>query len=133
MQTEEKCSIYTKRPEAFVSGRSYLGGAQRVDPKGKPVRILRALDVNTGVVKWEVPEVGESNTWGGTLASKAGLVFFGEDSGNFAAADAGTGEILWTFQTNASWKASPMAYQFDGKELIGVAAGTNILVFGLDD
>ncbi len=133
MQTEEKCSIYTKRPEEFTTGREFLGGAQKVDPKGKAVRILRAIDVNTGQVKWEVPEVGESNTWGGTLASKAGLVFFGEDSGDFAAADAETGEILWTFQTNANWKASPMAYQFDGKELIGVAAGTNILVFGLDD
>ena len=58
-------------------------------------------------------------------------MFFGEDSGDFAAADADTGIVLWTFQTNAAWKASPMVYQFDGKELIGVAAGSNILVFGL--
>jgi alcohol dehydrogenase (cytochrome c) len=133
MQTEEQCSIYTKRAEEFVTAREFLGGAQRVDPSYKPVRILKAIDVQTGQIKWEVPEVGAAKSWGGTLATQTGLVLFGEDSGDFAAADADTGKILWTFQTNAEWKASPMVYQFDGKEMIGVAAGSNILVFGLPD
>jgi alcohol dehydrogenase (cytochrome c) len=131
MQTNEKCSIYTKRPEEFELGRSFLGGAQRVDPGKKPVRILRALDLQTGAVKWEIPQSGTANSWGGTLATSTGLVFFGEDSGAFAAADATSGKILWTFQTNVNWKASPMAYQFDGKELLGVAAGSTIMAFGL--
>lgn len=131
MQTNEKCSIYTKRPEEFALGRDFLGGAQRVEPATKPVRILRALDLRTGVVKWEIPQVGNANSWGGTLATATGLVFFGEDSGAFVAADATTGKVLWTFQTSADWKASPMVYQFDGKEYIGVAAGSNIMAFGL--
>ena len=42
-----------------------------------------------------------------------------------------TGKTLWTFPANANWKGSPMAYQFDGKELIGVAAGGSIMAFGL--
>jgi alcohol dehydrogenase (cytochrome c) len=132
-QTVEKCSIYTKHPEEFGLGREFLGGAQRIDPSKKPVRILRALDLQTGAVKWEVPEVGSADSWGGTLATASGLVFFCEDSGAFAAADAVTGSVLWTFQTNANWKASPMVYQFDGKEMVGVAAGSTILVFGLVD
>ncbi len=133
LQTAEKCSIYTKRPEEFSFGRGFLGGAQRIDPSKKPVRLLRAIDLKTGVVKWQVPEVGTANSWGGTLATGTGLVFFSEDSGDFAAADANTGKILWTFPTNAFWKASPMVYQFDGEELLGVAAGSNILVFGLSN
>jgi hypothetical protein len=36
-------------------------------------------------------------------------------------------------QANAFWKASPMAYRFDGKELVGVAAGSNILAIGLPE
>ena len=64
-----------------------------------------------------------ANSWGGTLATSTGLVFFGDDSGAFAAADAVTGKALWTFQTSQNWKASPMAYQFDGKEYVRVAAG----------
>jgi alcohol dehydrogenase (cytochrome c) len=133
MQTLEKCSIYTKRPEEFSIGKEFLGGAQRIDPSKKGQRILRAVDIQTGLVKWETPEIGSSNSWGGTLATVTGLVFFGDDSGNFAAADAKTGKILWSFPTNAFWKASPMVYQFDGRELVAVAAGSNIVAFGLPE
>jgi alcohol dehydrogenase (cytochrome c) len=131
MQTNEKCSVYLKRPDEFAFGRAFLGGAQRVDAKPKPERILRALDLQTGAVKWEIPQVGNAGSWGGTLATSTGLVFFGEDSGAFVAADAATGKTLWTFEANANWKGSPMVYQFDGKELIGVAAGGSIIAFGL--
>jgi alcohol dehydrogenase (cytochrome c) len=131
MQTNEKCSVYLKRPDDFAYGRAFLGGAQRVDASPKPERILRALDLQTGAVKWEIPEVGNAGSWGGTLATATGLVFFGEDSGAFVAADAVTGKTLWTFEANANWKGSPMVYQFDGKEMIGVAAGGSIMAFGL--
>jgi len=33
------------------------------------------------------------------------------------AADAKTGNPLWGFQTNHTWRASPMAYMFDGKQV----------------
>jgi alcohol dehydrogenase (cytochrome c) len=49
------------------------------------------------------------------------------------AVDATTGEPLWQFQTNATWKASPMTYVFDGRQHIAVAAGPNILAFALRD
>ncbi len=131
MQTNEKCSVYSKRPDEFAYGRAFLGGAQRVDGSPKPERILRALDLQTGAVKWEIPEVGAANSWGGTLATATGLVFFGEDGGAFVAADAATGKTLWTFEAGANWKGSPMVYQFDGRELIGVATGGSIVAFGL--
>jgi len=131
MQTNEKCSVYLKRPDEFAFGRAFLGGAQRVDGNSKPVRILRALDLQTGAVKWEIPQVGSANSWGGTLATATGLVFFCEDSGSFVAADAATGKVLWTFEASANWKGSPMVYQFDGREMIGVAAGGTIMAFGL--
>ncbi len=54
MQTLEQCSIYTKRPEEFTVGREFLGGAQRNDPSRKAERILRALDIQTGLVKWGI-------------------------------------------------------------------------------
>ena len=131
MQTNEKCSVYSKRPDEFAFGRAFLGGSQRVDAQTKPVRILRALDLQTGAVKWEIPQVGNAGSWGGTIATSTGLVFFCEDGGAFVAADAVTGKTLWTFEANANWKGSPMVYQFDGKELIGVAAGGSIMAFGL--
>jgi alcohol dehydrogenase (cytochrome c) len=38
---------------------------------------------------------------------------------------------LWSFQTSVLWKASPMTYMFDNKQFIAVAAGPDILAFGL--
>jgi alcohol dehydrogenase (cytochrome c) len=131
MQTNEKCSVYTKRPEDFALGRAFLGGAQRVDSSPNPQRLLRALDLQTGAVKWEVPEFGNANSWGGTLATATGLVFYGEDSGAFVAADAVTGKTLWTLHLNANWHASPMVYEFDGRELIGIVVGSTVMALGL--
>jgi hypothetical protein len=30
-----------------------------------------------------------------------------------------------------NWKASPMTYMFDGKQYVAVAAGSNVISFGL--
>ncbi|MCU1329583.1 MAG: Pyrrolo-quinoline quinone [Bryobacterales bacterium] len=131
MQTNEKCSVYSLRPVEWKAGQPFLGGAEKTDAGTKPHRILRAIDLQTGAVKWELPQKGEANSWGGTIATSTGLVFFGDESGAFAAADAVTGKLLWSFQTSQNWKASPMAYQFDGKQYFAVAASGNVIAFGL--
>jgi hypothetical protein len=58
-------------------------------------------------------------------------VFYGEDSGAFVAADAQTGAALWTLHLNANWHASPMVYEFDGHELIGIVSGATVMALGL--
>ena len=132
IQTFEKCSIYTKRDQGdWESGKSYLGGSQRTAPDPKPERILRAIDIRTGAIVWELPQRGSANSWGGTLSTATGLVIFGEDGGALMAVDATTGKPLWRFQTNHNWKASPMTYMFDGQQYIAVAAGGNIIAFGV--
>jgi alcohol dehydrogenase (cytochrome c) len=80
---------------------------------------------------WEYPQTGPANTWGGALSTDGGLVFFGDDSGAFAAVDAKTGKLLWHFHTSQTWKASPMTYLAGGKQYVAVAAGSNIIAFGL--
>ena len=65
------------------------------------------------------------------LTTAGGLVFYGDDSGAFAAVDAKTGKPLWHFHTNESWHSSPMTYAVDGKQYLGVAVGANIVAFGL--
>ena len=131
VQTLEKCSVYYKRQEEWAAGHSFLGGAMRSPRNQKPEKILRALDIQTGEAKWEFPEIGNGFSWGGTLTTAGGIVIFGEDSGALVAADAGTGKALWSFQTGALWKASPMTYRFDGKQYVVMAAGSDILAFGL--
>ena len=132
VQTNEKCSIYTKKEQGeWESGKTYLGGSQRTADDPKPERILRAIDIQTGAIKWEVPQRGTANSWGGTLATASGLVFVGEDGGGFMAVDADSGKVLWTFETQHNWKASPMTYMFDGVQYIAVAAGSNVMAFGV--
>ncbi|HLX43796.1 MAG TPA: PQQ-binding-like beta-propeller repeat protein [Bryobacteraceae bacterium] len=126
----EACMVY-KKPPAVLNAP-----AIPIEPGQK---FLRALDIETGKRVWEVPQIGTADSWGGVLSTAGGVVFFGEDSGAFAAVDAKTGHPLWHIQTNASaelgdghsWRASPMTYMAGGKQYVAVAAGPNILCFGL--
>jgi alcohol dehydrogenase (cytochrome c) len=134
VQTFEKCSIYTKSDQgAWESGKSYLGGSQKTATDPKPQRILKAIDIHTGAIKWELPQPGPAQSWGGTLTTATGLVIFGEDGGALMAADAATGKPLWSFQTNQNWKASPMTYVFDRKQYIAVAAGSTIIALAIQE
>ena len=133
-QTFEKCSIYTVTDAGeWAPGKTYLGGSQHTSADPKPVRILRAIDYRTGASVWELPQPGPAISWGGTLATASGLVIFGEEGGALMAADAVTGKPLWSFQTNQTWKASPMTYSFDGKQFVAVAAGSNIIAFAIQE
>jgi alcohol dehydrogenase (cytochrome c) len=134
VQTVEKCSVYTKSDQGdWESGRTYLGGTQRTAPDPKPQRVLRAIDIRTGTVAWELAQPGPAVSWGGTLSTATGLVFVAEDGGGLMAVDAESGKPLWTFATNQTWKASPMTYMFDGKQYVAVAAGPSIIALAIVD
>jgi alcohol dehydrogenase (cytochrome c) len=133
VQALEKCTVYRKTPEEWRSGRSYYGGSTSGAPDETAQKVLRAIDVKTGAIAWELPQAGRANSWGGTLTSAGGLVFYGDDDGSFAAVDASTGQSLWGFQANSLWKASPMTYMFDGRQHVAVAAGPNVISFALVD
>jgi PQQ-dependent dehydrogenase (methanol/ethanol family) len=107
------------------------------EPTGYPEetgqRFLRALDIETGKIVWEVPQPGlaRAKTWSGVLATAGGLLFYGRPNGGFAAVDQRDGKALWEFPTNVRMKASPMTFLLGGKQYVVVAAGPNILCFGL--
>jgi alcohol dehydrogenase (cytochrome c) len=131
VQTVEGCSVVSKRDVEWEAGREYLGGSARPAPEETRQKVLRAIDVQTGKFVWELPQAGRGDSWGGGLGTADGLVFFCDDGGAFAAADAKTGKLLWQFETRQLWKASPMTYQFGGKQYIAIASGQNIIGFGL--
>jgi len=96
-------------------------------------RFLRALNIETGAIAWEVPQPGapRAKTWSGVLATATGLLFYGQPNGGFAAVDQRDGRLLWQFPTNARMKAGPMTFTTGGRQYVAVAAGPNILCFGL--
>jgi PQQ-dependent dehydrogenase (methanol/ethanol family) len=119
----EDCGIYRQTGNWFVPS---------ADPANPPRKVLRALDIETGKIVWEVPQIGppESN-YSGVLSTAGGLLFYGESGGSFAAADARTGKTLWHFNTGQAWKASPMTYMEKGRQYVAIGAGGNIFAFGL--
>jgi alcohol dehydrogenase (cytochrome c) len=131
VQTLDKCNIYRKSYTEWQAGRGYQGGSGRNVPAEPGLKILRAIDIQTGKIAWEVPQPGPASSWGGAMSTAGGIVIFGDESGAVAAADAVTGKRLWSFQTNQLLKASPMTYMFDGKQYVSIASGSNIISMGL--
>jgi alcohol dehydrogenase (cytochrome c) len=133
VQTLENCNIFVKSPGDWAALRAYMGGSTRQTPGAPNQKVLRAIDVKTGKIVWELPQIGPGASRGGTMATAGGVVFFEDDQDRFMAVDASTGKPLWQFPTNTGWRASPMTYQFDGKQHVAIESGSNIIVFGLVD
>jgi alcohol dehydrogenase (cytochrome c) len=122
----EDCSVYRQSQRG-----GYEGYRDASDPGRK---YLRAIDIETGDIVWEIAQAGspESN-YSGVLSTAGGLVFYGETGGGFAAVDARSGQTLWSFRTNGSWRASPMTYTVDGRQYVAITSGANVLSFALAD
>jgi len=122
----EDCSIYTQSQRGGYAGYR--------DPSDSGLKYLRALDIATGDVVWEIPQIGpQEANYSGVLTTAGGLLFYGETGGRFAAVDVKTGKTLYTFKATEPWKASPITYTVNGRQYIAVASGGNILSFGLGD
>jgi alcohol dehydrogenase (cytochrome c) len=131
VQTLERCALFVKQPMQWVAGRGYMGGTTRAIPGENAQKVLRAFDVQTGKPVWEVAQDGKGDSWGGVLSTASRVVFYGDDSGDFAAVDASSGKTLWHYPANQLWKASPMTYMFDNKQYVAIASGQNIIAFGV--
>ena len=61
---------------------------------------LRAIDATTGERQWEFKFTSPS--FAGVLSTASGVVFAGDNEGNFMAFDSRTGKNLWHYQTGSS-------------------------------
>ncbi|MBI1357042.1 MAG: PQQ-binding-like beta-propeller repeat protein [Acidobacteria bacterium] len=117
-------------------GRYYQTGYSIDYELGEAQQYLRALDIQTGKLRWEIPFLGDESqeiNHAGAMTTSGGLVFFSSREGNFMAADAKTGELLWGFNTGGNIRASPMTYEAGGKQYVAVATKAGIFAFGLFD
>ncbi len=128
---------YVMALEKCIVKRS-AGGRTAKNPQVEPARkYLRALNIDNGKVVWEIPQFGPASAEdkqeqdAGVLATAGGLLIYGDPSGNIVATDDRNGKTLWHFPTDGENKASPMTYMVDGKQVIALAVGPNILCFGL--
>jgi alcohol dehydrogenase (cytochrome c) len=132
LMASEACSIYQKNSQWFEFGKSFYGGSTKPAAVEGGGKFVRALDLQTGKVVWEIPDVGGGISASGVMTTSGGLLFYGDNvNGAFIAADASNGKRIWHFDTGQVWKASPMTYAVDGKQYVAVVPGSTVMVFGL--
>ena len=129
VSARESCATYEPQPPVIAPGRSSFGGVVRID-RSHASGALRAIDAATGERKWEFTY--PSPTMAGVMSTAAGLVFAGDNEGNFMAFDSRTGRNLWRYSTGTPiWGAAAMTYLLDGRQFVLIPSGTTLLAFAL--
>jgi alcohol dehydrogenase (cytochrome c) len=131
----EGASVYTKSPIEQVSrGQSglYVGsGSSAAEP---PLNVVKALNAATGEQKWTyvAPKQGTKLDWTYSgILSTAGGVLFSASAGVLFALDSTTGEELWRAGLGAPTQATPISFALNEQQVVAVAAGRTLFVFGL--
>ena len=127
----ESCDEYFAVPRKFARGETFYNTGTKHPPDDHGQKILLALSVADGNKVWSYPQVGDGLSWGGTMTTAGGLVFFGDDAESFEAVDAATGKPLWHFNTGQKFVASPMTYAVAGEQFVAIAARSDIFAFAL--
>jgi alcohol dehydrogenase (cytochrome c) len=127
----ETCATYLPVKEEIVPGRiSNLGTVQR--DADRSYGVLRAIDPTTVERKWEFRY--PTPTMAGVMSTASGVVFAGDNEGNFMAFDARSGRNLWFYPTGSPiWGGTAMTYMLDGRQQVLIGSGTTVTAFALPD
>ena len=141
------------RGTPYVMRRQFIFGPGGLPCSPPPFGSLVAIDLNTGIRKWDVPlgtlggmvppgvsaetaaSFGSLNL-GGAISTAGGVVFVAATlDPAIRAFDVDTGRELWQAGLPASGKATPMTFRGprDGRQYVVIAAGGDGDVFGLSD
>jgi alcohol dehydrogenase (cytochrome c) len=127
----ETCATYFPAKEELLPGRGFMGGTVQRDVD-RSYGVLRAIDPATVERKWEFKY--QTPTMAGVMSTASGVVFAGDNEGNFMAFNARTGKNLWFYPTGSPiWGAAAMTYMLDGKQQVLIGSGTSLVAFGLPD
>ena len=121
--TNNLCMDFEAREVSYIPGTPYIGGnAPEVAGPGGYRGEFMAWDATTGKKVWGIKE--PYPVWGGALATKGDVVFYGTLDGWFKAADARTGKVLWKFKLGSGVVGNPITYLGpDGKQYVAIYAG----------
>ena len=130
---QEGCGITYKSSNNFQPGAPGSGTGYLESPKDQENWQLhvRALDLTTGKTVWSYMQVGSKHYGPGVLSTAGGILFAGEQQGQFTALDAKTGKVLWHFNTGGLITAGPVTYSVDGKQYVAIGSYANVFAFAL--
>jgi alcohol dehydrogenase (cytochrome c) len=110
----------------FVPGQMYLGGKVTLDSTSQGW--LTAVDASSGTVRWRYRSA--KSMVGAVTTTAGGLVFTGEQTGDFLALDAETGKVLYRFYTGSGILGGVVTYTVHGKQFVAATSGGGSIVFG---
>jgi alcohol dehydrogenase (cytochrome c) len=130
---ENSSSTYFKvtEPPEFADDKSFTGDFPKAGATGDDVySTIRAIDPQTGEKKWD-HRLTAPSTEAGILTTASDLLFSGGRDGAFYALDARDGTLLWETNLGPSVSAGPITYMVNGKQYIGIQAGSALFTFAL--
>ena len=117
------------RPIQPIAIRPAPGAKIESKPIGKST--LFAYDLVRDKLLWKNDSAATDHAPTGVMTTASGLLFFGGKAHSFQAADAATGNVLWSFPMGQSSTGSPMSYAIEDNQYFAIAAGNDLFVFGL--
>ena len=92
--------------------------------------MLKAIDYQTGKVRWTADTLGRGGQFG-ILTTAGHLLFTADMSGNLVALDASTGKNLWHMYPGGTFGTAPMTYELDGRQYVVFPVDGVVYAFSL--
>jgi PQQ-dependent dehydrogenase (methanol/ethanol family) len=83
-----------------------------------------AVSVETGQTAWKYEQRAGTLS---VVATGGGLIFGGDDAGNFRAFDDKTGKVLWETNLNSPVSGFPISFAVGGKQYVAVTTGPSLV------
>jgi alcohol dehydrogenase (cytochrome c) len=122
VSAQDGYGIYFFKPEHGDYG--WAGADYGVGGKG----FVRAIDYQTGKMRWEHPIGGEGSA--GILTTQSGLTFTGDSANSAIALRTSDGTTLWHAAIGRVGN-SPITYEMDGQQYVVLAGGGVLYAFTL--
>ena len=121
--TNHVCMDYEPFRVSYTAGQPFVGSTLSMYPPAGQTNLgnFIAWDATTGKIIWSNPE--QFSAWGGALATKGGVVFYGTLEGYLKAVDAKTGKQLYKFKTPSGIIGNVITYEHAGKQYVAVLSG----------
>ena len=129
VMARETCAFYTPQKQDVPPGRVFMSGGMEKLPE-PDYGALRAIDPKTAEIRWEYkfPISGLA----GAMSTASGVVFAGDQEGNFNAFEARSGKRLWSYRMGSPIHgAAASTYMLDGRQYVVIPAGQTLVAFAL--
>jgi glucose dehydrogenase len=130
----------------YTSPVNFMSQSGGYSAMGPPWSNLTAYDLNTGTIRWQIPnggvtalekeghkDTGARDPRGGPVVTAGGLIFAATASDHkIRAYDEDTGNVLWEYETPTGSDGVPAVYEVGGREYIAfcVAGGDGLNLGG---